>query len=84
MNLAPPSSASQESMNKEQRWPYLAAEFLFRSVHQLLVTPSVVPRPPIVVTLMKEALRSSEPLFLQEPRGVTSQKTPFFVLFLFI
>jgi hypothetical protein len=28
-------------------------------------------------TLMKEALSSSETSFLQEPHGVTSQKTPF-------
>jgi hypothetical protein len=31
-----------------------------RSVRQLLVTASVVPTSPILVTLMKEALRSSE------------------------
>jgi hypothetical protein len=31
-----------------------------RSVHQLLVTANVVPSSPILVTLMKEVLRSSE------------------------
>jgi hypothetical protein len=31
-----------------------------RSVHRLLVTASVVPRSPILLTLMKEALGSSE------------------------
>jgi hypothetical protein len=31
-----------------------------RSVHRLLVTPSIVPSSPILVTLMKEALSSSE------------------------
>jgi hypothetical protein len=31
-----------------------------RSVHRLLVTASVVPSSPILVTLMKEALSSSE------------------------
>jgi hypothetical protein len=31
-------------------------------------------------TLMKEALGSFETLFLQEPHGVTSQKTPFFIV----
>jgi hypothetical protein len=31
-----------------------------RSVRRLLVTASVVPSPPILVTLMKEALGSSE------------------------
>jgi demethoxyubiquinone hydroxylase (CLK1/Coq7/Cat5 family) len=33
----------------------------------------------ILVTLMMEALSSSETSFLQEPHGVTSQKTLFFV-----
>jgi hypothetical protein len=32
----------------------------------------------IFVILMMEALRSSESRFLQEPHGVTSEKTPFF------
>jgi hypothetical protein len=32
----------------------------FRSVHRLLVTASVVPSSPSLVTLMKEALSSSE------------------------
>jgi hypothetical protein len=35
-----------------------------RSVRQLLVTAGVVPSSPIIVTLMKEALRSSETLVL--------------------
>jgi hypothetical protein len=35
-----------------------------RSVHRLLVTASVVPSSPILVTLMKEALSSSEMLIL--------------------
>jgi hypothetical protein len=39
--------------------PYARCEFL-RSVRRLLVTASVVPSLPILVTLMKEALRSSE------------------------
>jgi hypothetical protein len=45
---------------------------------RLIVTARVVPRTPILVTLMKEALSSSETSVLKEPRGVTSQKTPFF------
>jgi hypothetical protein len=36
-----------------------------RSVHWLLVTASVVPSSPILVTLMKEALSSSETLVLR-------------------
>jgi hypothetical protein len=39
----------------------------------------VVPSSPILVTLMKEALSSSETSVLTEPHGVTSQKTPFFI-----
>jgi hypothetical protein len=37
----------------------VSEEFL-RSVHRLVVTASVVPSSPILVTLMKEALSSSE------------------------
>jgi hypothetical protein len=47
-------------------------------VRRLLVTASVVPSSHILVTVMKEALSSSESRYLQEPRGVTSQKTTFF------
>jgi hypothetical protein len=43
-NLAPPSSGCQVSVN----------------VRRLVVTASVVPRSPILVTLMKEAPSSSE------------------------
>jgi hypothetical protein len=38
----------------------------------------VVPRSPILVTLMMEALNSSETSFVNEPHGVTSQNTSFF------
>jgi hypothetical protein len=51
---------------------------LRRNVRRLLVTASVVPSSPILVTLMKEALSSSETSVLKKPRGVTSQKTQFF------
>jgi hypothetical protein len=46
-----------------------------RSVRRLLVTANVVPTP-ILVTLMKEALRSSKTSVLKEPHGVTFQKAP--------
>jgi hypothetical protein len=43
----------------------LAASLVFlRSMRRLLVTASVVPSSPILVTLMKEALSSSETLVL--------------------
>jgi hypothetical protein len=53
-------------------------DVFFRSVRRLLVAACVVPSSKILVTLMKEALRSSE--MLQESHGVTSQKTPFFIV----
>jgi hypothetical protein len=46
----------------------------------MLVTASVVPCSLILVTLMKETLRSPKRRFLQEPHGVTFQKTPFFMV----
>jgi hypothetical protein len=51
-----------------------------RSLRRLLVTANV-PTSPNLVTLMMEA-RYVPPkrLFLQEPHGVTSQKTPFFIV----
>jgi hypothetical protein len=48
------------------------------SVLQLLITANTVPRSPSLLTLMMEGLSSSETSFLQEPHGVTFQKTPFF------
>jgi hypothetical protein len=44
------------------------------------MTANVVPSPPILVTLMMERYVSPKHLSLQEPHGVTSQKTAFFVL----
>jgi hypothetical protein len=45
----------------------------------LLVTASVVPSSPILVTLMTDALSSSETSVLtRATHGVTSQKTPLF------
>jgi hypothetical protein len=34
----------------------------------------------LILTLITGALRSSKNLLLQEPRGVTSQKTAFFII----
>jgi hypothetical protein len=45
-----------------------------RSVRRLLVTVDVVPSTPSLVTMMKEALSSSETSLL------TSQKTQFFIV----
>jgi hypothetical protein len=50
-----------------------------RSVRRLLVAACVVPSSPIFVTLMKEAPVPSKRRFLQEPHGVRTQKTPFFL-----
>jgi hypothetical protein len=49
------------------------------SVRRLFVTANVVSSSPTLVALMMEALRSSERRFLQEPHGITSQKTIFYV-----
>jgi hypothetical protein len=49
------------------------------TLRRLLVTASVVLSSPILVTLMIEALSSSE-TSVQEPHGVTSQKTPIFTV----
>jgi hypothetical protein len=46
-----------------------------------LVTSSVVPSSPILVTLMKEVPPKRR--FLQESHGVTSQKSPFFKIRMF-
>jgi hypothetical protein len=51
-----------------------------RSVRRLLVTASVVHSSPRLVTLMKEALSSSERSVLTRSYGVTSQKTQFFIV----
>jgi hypothetical protein len=48
--------------------------------NRLLVAVSVIPSSQILVTLMKGALTTSKSLFLQEPYGITSQKTPFFIV----
>jgi hypothetical protein len=50
-----------------------------RSVRRLLVSANVRSSP-IFVILMIEALSSPKLRFLQEPHGVTFQKTPFFNL----
>jgi hypothetical protein len=49
-----------------------------RSVRRLLVAACVVPSSPFFVTLMKERQVPPKRRFLQEPHGVTTQKTPFF------
>jgi hypothetical protein len=40
---------------------------------------NVLPKSPVLVTLMMQALSSYKRRLLQQPRGVTSQKTPFFL-----
>jgi hypothetical protein len=47
-------------VNWEQRWLYLETNAYLRSLSRLLVTANVVPSSPILVTLMKETLSSSE------------------------
>jgi hypothetical protein len=48
-------------MHTAKKYKVLSLDIVFlRSVHQLLVTANVVASSPILVTLMKEALSSSE------------------------
>jgi hypothetical protein len=54
--------------------------FCISSQRPSVASYSYVPSSPILVTLMMEALSSSETSFLQEPHGVTSQKTAFFIV----
>jgi hypothetical protein len=49
--------------NQSTNHTILTMVFL-RSVHRLLLTANVVPKPPILVTLITEAIRSSETLVL--------------------
>jgi hypothetical protein len=52
---------NRRTLRGNTKWAHLVAHLVFlRSVGQLLVTDSVVPSSPIVVTLTKEALSSSE------------------------
>jgi hypothetical protein len=56
-------------------WSFLLSEP--GHARRLLVTANAVPRSPIFITLMKGRLVPPKRRFLQEPRGVTSQKTQF-------
>jgi hypothetical protein len=49
------------------------------SSNWLSYTANVVPSSPILVTLMIERYIPPKRRFLQEPHGVTSQKTAFFI-----
>jgi hypothetical protein len=51
-----------------------------RSVRRLLVTASVVPSSPILITLIRRRYVPPKCRLIQEPHGVTSQKTPFFIV----
>jgi hypothetical protein len=63
-----------------RRVALVRTDFVFLyGMRRLLVTANVVPSSPIV-TLMMEALSSSETSFLQEIHGVTSQRTQFFIV----
>jgi hypothetical protein len=65
-------------MERQYSMQIFTEQFL-RSVLLLLATVNAVPSSLIPLTLLLEALRSSEPSVLTEPRGVTSKKTPFFI-----
>jgi hypothetical protein len=51
-----------------------------RRMFRILVTANVVPSSPILVTLIMEAIFTSETSFIPESYGVTSQKTAVFIV----
>jgi hypothetical protein len=55
-----------------------------RVTYRFLDTANVAPSWPILLTLMIEAICSFERQFLQQPHGVTSQNTVFFIVNNFI
>jgi hypothetical protein len=71
------TDVSEEHTNSIIRVTKIGELLFLRSVFRLLVTVDVVLSSTILVTLMIQAIRSSESRFLEEPRGVTSQKTAF-------
>jgi hypothetical protein len=64
----------QVSVNQENAFVFL------RKVFRLPVTANFLPGSPILDTLMKEVLSSSETFVLSEPHGITSQKMTFFIV----
>jgi hypothetical protein len=62
------------------RWARNTMTVFLCSVIWLLVTANGVPSSLIPVTLMIEAIRSSETLVPIKPHGITSQKTAFFIV----
>jgi hypothetical protein len=72
--------SEEPDKTRRQEQPTYAAKKFLRSVRLLLVAACVVPSSPILITMMKEAPGSKKRRFLQEPHGVTSQKTPFFTV----
>jgi hypothetical protein len=73
------SEESSSSIIRVTRIGEILYIVFLRSVLRFLVTGNV-PSSPILVILMIEALRSSETSVLQEPHGVSSQKTEFFIV----
>jgi hypothetical protein len=61
-------------VNQENAFVFL------RKVFRLPVTANFFPGSPILDTLMKEVLSSSETFVPSEPHGITSQKMPFFIV----
>jgi hypothetical protein len=58
-DVTPSGPCKNRRFGGTQRLHHQDEEFL-RNVHQLLITASIVPSSPILATLMKEALSSSE------------------------
>jgi hypothetical protein len=73
----PPPPPTLSNHNSELNSSFLSHLVLLRSVRQLLLTASAVPSSPILVTLMKEALSSSEMSVLTRAtwRNISTVKT---------
>jgi hypothetical protein len=52
----------------------------FHSMIHFPITANVVPSSPILVTIIMEEIHTPKRRFLQEPHGVTPQKTAFFIV----
>jgi hypothetical protein len=74
------SEESSASIIRETRTDVLGTKkYVFVACFGLLVIADVVPSSTILVTMMMEALRSSEKLVLKDPYRIISQNTTFFI-----
>jgi hypothetical protein len=82
-----PSSSSRENLRFSRRWLWRMVSYgvfsrgalvFVSSVRRLLVAGCVVPSSSILLPWWRRSQVPPKRRFLQEPHGVTTQKTPFF------